>query len=286
MELIPWLIEQSSTLFFCQLVLFRRLQGIMLEKVYLAQEIADPEAVFSELRNLIDEWWVNTAGPPVPNNILVGHGPEPFFELNYNCFLTNLYRPSKLFLQTHPMRMPVLRSVACRGLVLYQQFDAARRIPQNYVHLYYIVILSVSLLYVLGESEGDVRNLGITSWRTKALEDIDFSQSFLATFCTGWPGVNRFREAFSVLANNVRNRLSRQPDQRTIAPWPIPMAEVQSEAAPIEQLPTNADAWATWVAGLADLPAVASRDPLTVADGDAFLSSVGLSEWLNGLNGT
>ena len=91
------LTSQSPSTFFRHVVLLRRLQGIMFEDVNLVTNITDPEAIFVKHRNQIDEWWESVTHSPTG----VQTPPETFLELNYHLLLVNLYRPSRLFPQTH-----------------------------------------------------------------------------------------------------------------------------------------------------------------------------------------
>ena len=250
----------------------RRLHGVMLEKIHLAPEISDPEVVLVDLRNRIDDWWTDTISS-ASNGF-----QHPILELNYNLFLTNLYRPSRLFAQTPPLRMPLLRSASYRAISLYLDLHSRRRIAQSYIHLYNIVVLAVSMLYTIGEAEGDNRNFDISSWRTKALSDIEATQSLLSTFCTGWPGVNRFRQAFTALAANVKVKLVRPGVTNAPPDWALPLPD---------------QGFADTSSGDAQVGDVVSMD-MGMPTGDflfdsgsidveAFLSSMGLSEWTSGV---
>lgn len=269
---------QSPALFFRHLVLMRRLNGIMFEKITLAAQIPDPDALFTDLRNQIDDWWTNVQASfsTIVAPSTYHSSRHPFFELNYNLFLTNLYRPSRLFAQTAPMRIPILRSASSRAIEMYRELNDRRRLPQNYVQLNNIVVIAVSLLYAIGENEGDPRNLDIGSWRVKALEDMSKCEKLLAGFCVGWPGVERFRQAFGELAMSVKGRLIRSSQPTSLPAWSFPAPTLPTQPAPT---PVSM--------GMGDQGALGSTDWTEVTDFgtidvEAFLSSVGLSDWTSG----
>lgn len=258
--------------FFRQYVLMRRLHGVMLEKIHLAPEIIDPEAVLVDLRNRIDDWWTDTVSS-ASNEF-----QHPLLELNYNLFLTNLYRPSRLFAQTPPLRMPLLRSASYRAISLYHDLHSRRRIAQSYIHLYNIVVLAVSMLYTIGEAEGDVRNLDISSWRIKALNNIDATQNLLSTFCTGWPGVNRFRQAFTALAANVKVKLVRPGVTLDPPAWALPLPSENFAHS------SNGDQGGGEMVQMdMGMPTGDFMFDSGSVDVEAFLSSMGLSEWTSGV---
>lgn len=252
----------------------RRLNGIMLEKLNLAVEISNPETLFTDLRNQIDDWWNNvTTSFPVKGAVSPSQSQHPFFELNYNLFLTHLYRPSRLYSQTTPMRIPILRAAASRAIELYWDLYDRRRIPQTYVQLNNIVVLSVSLLYAVGENEGDQRNLDIGSWRQKALLDLNRCERLIMVFCDGWPDVQKFREAFGQLAMGVKGRLIRSNQPTSLPSWSFPV----QDAIPLNT--TVAGAAVGMTGGVTDWSEVTDFGTIDV---EAFLSSVGLADWTSG----
>lgn len=266
--------------------------------MYLAREIPNPEVVFTDLRNQIDGWWNDTLAsvPPSSSSAVRKHGysRHPLFELNYHLFIVNLYRPSRLFAQTLPARLPTLRKSASRAIELYKQLTIDRRIPYNYIQLNNIVVIAISLLYTLDEKEGDSRNVELLSWRLGAMDDISASEVLLSTFCEGWLGVSDFRVAFVRLANTVRAKITRSPIPVTTLPlWtaPIPI----SEAGP--SLNEYGDVDAIGGEGVAYSGGVDEEAPFALhqsnhgedqpwdvgtIDVEAFLTSMGLADWRSG----
>jgi len=261
---------QSPSKFFRCIVMLRRLHGIMLERIYLAEQVKDPESLLVDLRNQIDDWFADTL--PVASGDNDNPSPHPFFEVQYNLCLTNLYRPSRLSASTPPLRLPLLRTASARAITLYQDLLSRRRVARSYTHLYNIVVLGVSMLYALGEAEGDVRNLDISSWRLQGLRDIDAVQNLLVAYCTGWSGVSRYQETFATLAGSMRYRLSRPSHVNQPPAWARPAdAPAHQDQQPVLHTADSSE-WNN-----ADF--VFDSGAIDV---EAFLSSVGLSDWTSG----
>lgn len=249
--------------------MLRRLHGIMLERIYLAEEVKDPESLLVDLRNQIDDWFADTIPIHLDGAASL---PHPFFEVQYNICLTNLYRPSRLSASTPPLRLPLLRTTSARAITLYQDLLLRRRVARSYTHLYNIVVLGVSMLYALGESEGDVRNLEISSWRSQALKDIDAVQNLLVAYCEGWSGVSRYQETFATLAGSMRYKLSRPSHVNQPPAWARPSDAAAPSDTPVTATPVGGHEWNN-----ADF--VFDSGAIDV---EAFLSSIGLSEWTSG----
>lgn len=286
--------SQPPLLFLRHLVLLRRLNGVMLDKMYLAREIPDPEMVFTDLRNQIDGWWNDTLSsvPPAHTALGSGHSRHPLFELNYHLFIVNLYRPSRLFAQTLPARLPTLRKSASRAIELYTQLTIGRRIPYNYVQLNNIVVIAISLLYTLDEKEGDAHNVELLSWRLGAMDDISASEVLLSTFCEGWLGVLDFRVAFGRLANTVRAKITRSPIPTSTLPlWTAPIASIaQPDMISIGDRPISS-AVAEYSGAVDGTPVgmgggqgVGDNEgwDMGAIDVEAFLTSMGLADWRSG----
>ncbi|WWD07591.1 hypothetical protein V865_005692 [Kwoniella europaea PYCC6329] len=196
----------NSDEYFRHVVLLRRLNGLVLNEVYLINDSqkAQGEQTLAKLRNQIDDWFHSTPRSP-------GDGSyNPFLELCYNLLITSLYRPSPLFSHTHPSRMSRLRKSASRAIDLYGQLYAQKRCAENYVHLFNIVTVSVTLVYTLIEREGDDLNLEISSWCREAVRQMVICERLINDFCKDWPGTAKYREAFKGLANEVKSKM-KQP---------------------------------------------------------------------------
>lgn len=256
------------------MITFRRLQGVVLDKAFLTP-CPNPDAVFASLRNQIDSWYASVS-------CVVGNQySETLFELFLNILLVTLYRPSRLYLQTRPARLPLLRAAACRGVVLYHSLRRQDRLPPNYVHLNIIVTMGVSLLYAIGEYEGDPDNLEIDSWRAKCLVDIKSCESILNAICEGWPGIHRFRAGFATLAGRMRARLERPVAYSTDPSPSAPITASSSTAVPQEAAPMadagfDPDSW-VWGDLANPEPSLDLQQAFSSSDMDAVMASFGFS---------
>ncbi|WVQ78314.1 hypothetical protein IAT38_000399 [Cryptococcus sp. DSM 104549] len=234
----------SSIEFFRHIVLLRRLDGIVLHEVYLfPARDADPDITLTRIRNEIDSW--NDSIPVSTSNR--GYWP---LELGYHQLICKLYRPSPLFAHTHPSRMTTLRRSSYRVIEMYRSLQAEQRVPQNYVHLHMIITASVALIYTLLESEGDPQNLHLAAWRRQALQEVGNCEELLGNFAVCWPGVSKFREAFSHLADDVKVRLRDSVQPTTAAQWAAPppaqvVGPTNTEELPVyPTLPEFSPTWA------------------------------------------
>ncbi|OCF58735.1 hypothetical protein L486_03225 [Kwoniella mangroviensis CBS 10435] len=193
----------NSDEYFRHVVLLRRLNGHVLNEVYLINDAqkAQGEQTLAKLRNQIDDWFHSTPRSPEDGSY------NPFLKLCYNLLITALYRPSPLFSHTHPSRMSRLRKSASRAIDLYGQLYAQKRCAENYVHLFNIVTVSVTLVYTLIEREGDDLNLEISSWCREAVRQMVTCEKLINDFCKDWPGTAKYREAFNALANEVKTKM-------------------------------------------------------------------------------
>lgn len=209
---------------------------MILDQAFLSP-CSNSSAVFAQLRNQIDTWYATVSA------IEADWYTETIFELFLNTLLVTLYRPSRLYPQTRPLRLPLLRAAACRGIVLYNSLRRQDRLPPNYVHLNNIVTMGVSLLYAIGEYEGDPDNLQIESWRAQCLVDIASCEDVLNATCEGWPGIKRIRNGFATLAGRMRNRL----DFSIVNPSPsapvLSMASTTMAPAPVADNGIAPEAW-------------------------------------------
>nr|XP_019047091.1 hypothetical protein I302_03698 [Kwoniella bestiolae CBS 10118]OCF26021.1 hypothetical protein I302_03698 [Kwoniella bestiolae CBS 10118] len=233
----------NSEEFFRHMILLRQLNGQVLNEVYLVNDSqkSQGEQTLAKLRNKIDGWFDST-----PLSQMDG-SRNPFLELCYNLLLTALYRPSPLFSHTHPSRMSRLRKSASRAIDLYGQLYAQKRCAENYVHLFNIVTVSVTLVYTLIEGEGDDFNLEISSWCRDAVRQVVTCEKLIDDFCKDWPGTTKYREAFRGLANEVKTKMKQPSLTEEIIPHnqvqsqPVEMEFVEQQVRPIPQdvIPPN-----------------------------------------------
>ncbi|KAL1413830.1 hypothetical protein Q8F55_001614 [Vanrija albida] len=198
----------DATTYFHQTMRMRKISGIILTQVYLSPPPdvgEDREQVLATIHNMIDDWY-----SAIPRD---SKGEcYAWFELFYNILMTNLYRPSSLFHNTHPLRMTALRRTAYRAIQLFKVLQSDRGLAENLVHLSSIVTAAVTLIYTLLEAEGDPRNLALNAWKREALSQVLETEQLLAGFCANWVGVQRFYDAYHTLANEVRTKVGAQPE--------------------------------------------------------------------------
>lgn len=205
----------TATTFFHHTIKMRKISGIILSQVYLSPPPdvdENREQVLANIHNMIDDWYGDI--PRDSKGELFA-----WFELFYNILLTNLYRPSSLFNNTHPLRMTALRRTAYRAIQLFKVLQSDRGVAENLVHLSSIVTAAVTLVYTLLEAEGDPRNLALNAWKREALSQVLETEQLLAGFCANWVGVQRFYEAYHTLANEVRTKVGAQPEGDQSARW-------------------------------------------------------------------
>lgn len=214
----PWLTTtQDSTELFHTATMLRRLQGMVLNDVYLnGKSQPDPEATLLRLRNHLDNWYHSMAKNPKTGQ------PHAYFELGYNIVLVWLYRPSNMCPSTPPHRMPTLRRAAYRAIQLYREGQEEERQVENYVSYCQLVCMCVTLVYTLLEGEGDPSNLLLIAWRQTALEQVAAAEDSLAKFCANWPGIKRFTQAFDNLAAGLKAKLEEQKPGSPPPMWVLP----------------------------------------------------------------
>ncbi|WOO85473.1 Protein STB5 [Vanrija pseudolonga] len=210
-------LHMDSTELFHTATMLRRLQGMVLNDVYLnGKSQPDPEATLLRLRNHLDNWYHSMAKNPKTGQ------PHAYFELGYNIVLVWLYRPSNMCPSTPPHRMPTLRRAAYRAIQLYREGQEEERQVENYVSYCQLVCMCVTLVYTLLEGEGDPSNLLLIAWRQTALEQVAAAEDSLAKFCANWPGIKRFTRAFDNLAAGLKARLEEQKPGSPPPMWVLP----------------------------------------------------------------
>ncbi|WOO78296.1 Protein STB5 [Vanrija pseudolonga] len=201
LEDIPNLGEGMDALsFFNHMIEMRRIGYDIWQHTHTPAAAHNVDAT-ARLHRRLDEWIARSPRPThTPASDASGYVGDSLFDLYYNIFLTNLYRPGEKGSELSASEIRCLKESAAKAIAISIALQQSRKMKDNYVQFHLVIVLGMSLLYALSRYAGNPSNAASYKWCTAAINEIQTCQEFIGSFCRGWPYARGLSRAFDSLA--------------------------------------------------------------------------------------
>ncbi|EGW34710.1 uncharacterized protein SPAPADRAFT_132165 [Spathaspora passalidarum NRRL Y-27907] len=187
------------------LIALRRIEGQILRRVHSVNLQSTPEetrtshcqAVYSELRQEIDEWYRQAMclnSPTTSRASFSFHGQSPWYTARYHHLLVLLYRPSYLNPNPLPEILEALGKSCLENLSCSYKLFIAKLLPLNWTTLYRFLMVCTTILYCLCKWTIDL---------VESKTEICYCIEILQAFGSDWMIAKKCAEVFKQIENKL-----------------------------------------------------------------------------------